>query len=155
MREQKEKVSIARELYNEGITQMRIAEILGVTEGTVSRWAVKEGWSEKREAISADRQFIQESAYELMAYQMRALVKQKDTMLASGEMSLLDKGLGDFFGKFYSLVKTGGLTMGDYARVFSDLLRFISVQDPELAQKMVAYTDAFMSEKAKTYSSQG
>ncbi len=142
------KKSLARALYMSGMEQTEIAEKVGVSRITVSRWATAEAWKEARAAKSVTRP-------ELVNKLLLAIDKLISQVNESEDPELL-AGLGDKLAKLSSVIekldkKASVVDNIETFIAFTKWLEFRATTDseitPEFLKKLNKYQDLFLSEQ--------
>ncbi len=132
------KKDLARTLYLSGIEQVEIANKIGVSRVTVSKWCAAEGWKETRAARSITRP-------ELINKLLRTVNDLLDKVNASGDMALID-GLGDKLDKSSANV----VNAIEVFMAFSKWLEFRAASDPDVTPELIKainkYQDKFLIE---------
>lgn len=149
--QQEKKRDLARTLYMAGKDQKDIAEQIGVSRVTVSKWAIAGGWKEARAATQVSRPEI-----------VNKLLLAIDTLITqvneTGDPNLI-AGLSDKLAKFSAVIekldkKANIVDTVDVFIAFSKWLEFRSKTDPVISPeflKMVnKYQDLYLMEKART-----
>lgn len=142
------KKELARALYMGGMEQQEIAEKVGVSRVTVSKWATCDGWKEARAAKSVTRPEL-----------VNKLLLTIDTLItqvhASGDPELM-AGLGDKLAKLSSVIekldkKANVVDAIEVFMAFSKWLEFRSQTDPsvtpELMRTFNKYQDLYITEQ--------
>lgn len=143
--------TLAYELFMDGLTQARIAQLLGVSTSTVQRWATAGGWAERRVDRGMVEVDVQEVTMELLQYQLNALKMKKDAWLEDGDGHLLlERGDIDALQKLYTTIRRDLIKWQDYVTVTKELLSWLMDQDLALAKALRPYVQDFVDEKQHT-----
>ncbi len=142
------KKDLARTLYLSGIEQTEIANKIGVSRVTVSKWCAAEGWKETRAARSITRP-------ELINKLLRTVNDLLDKVNASGDMALID-GLGDKLSKLTAAIDKLDKSSANVVNAievfmaFSKWLEFRAASDPDVTPELIKainkYQDKFLIE---------
>jgi hypothetical protein len=138
---------IAKELFNAGWGQNRIAEALDVSEKTIGDWKKKGNWEQKRTEEALARETSEARLWKLINYQLKALEKKTEEWEHDAEYRLLDKGDIDALSKMYSSVKGKQHTWAQAVELITELTEFIEGKNLDLAKKLLPYTDEFLMNK--------
>ena len=132
------KKSLGRALYLSGMEQTEIADKIGISRVTVSKWCSAEGWKEARAAMTIDK-----------------LIEQVN---ASEDASLI-AGLGDKLAKLSSVIekldkKANVVDAIEVFMAFSKWLEHRAQTDPELTPDLIKainkYQDKYIVESMGT-----
>lgn len=146
--EQENKKSLARTLYLSGMEQQEIADKVGCSRITITRWAAAEGWKEARAAKNITRP-------ELVNKLLLAIDRLIEQVNSSDDPDLL-AGLGDRLAKLSSVIerldkKTNVVDAMEVFMAFSKWLEFRAQTDPELTPELLKafnkYQDRYVCEK--------
>ena len=142
------KKSLGRALYLSGMEQTEIADKIGVSRVTVSKWCAAEGWKEARAAKNITRP-------ELVNKLLLTIDKLIEQVNASDDAELL-AGLGDKLAKLSSVIekldkKANVVDAIEVFMVFSKWLEYRSQTDPavtpELMRVINKYQDMYITEQ--------
>jgi len=145
--EKEQKKSLARSLYMSGMEQGEIAEKIGVTRVTISRWCTTEGWKEARAAKSITRP-------ELVNKLLLTIDKLIEQVNASDDPEKM-AGLGDKLAKLSSVIekldkKANVVDAIEVFMAFSKWMEYRSQTDrditPELLKAINKYQDKYILE---------
>ena len=145
--EKEQKKSLARSLYLSGMEQGEIAEKIGVTRVTISRWCTTEGWKEARAAKSITRP-------ELVNKLLLTIDKLIEQVNASDDPEKM-AGLGDKLAKLSSVIekldkKANVVDAIEVFMAFSKWMEYRSQTDrditPELLKAINKYQDKYILE---------
>jgi DNA-binding XRE family transcriptional regulator len=144
----KETKELARLYFMRGETQKSIANKIGVTEKTVSRWVDKEGWAEKRAAENITRP-------ELVNKLLITINKLIEQVNESDDPDLIS-GLGDKLSKLSTTIekldkKANVVDAIEVFMAFGKWMQYRSSFDseitPELLKAINKYQDLYISEQ--------
>ena len=142
------KKSLGRALYLSGMEQTEIADKVGVSRVTVSKWCAAEGWKEARAAKNITRP-------ELVNKLLLTIDKLIEQVNASDDAELL-AGLGDKLAKLSSVIekldkKANVVDAIEVFMAFSKWLEYRSQTDPavtpELMRVINKYQDLYITEQ--------
>ena len=148
------KKSLARSLYMAGMEQQEIAEKVGVSRVTVSKWCTAEGWKEARAAKSISRPEL-----------VNKLLVAIDSLIAQVNASGDPEAIGTLADKLAKLSATiekldKKANVIDAIEVFMAFNRWIQDQasydpqiTPELIKAINKYQNKFLMEKMASPSS--
>lgn len=148
------KKSLARSLYMAGMEQQEIAEKVGVSRVTVSKWCTAEGWKEARAAKSISRPEL-----------VNKLLVAIDNLIAQVNASGDPEAIGTLADKLAKLSATiekldKKANVIDAIEVFMAFNRWIQDQasydpqiTPELIKAINKYQNKFLMEKTASPSS--
>ncbi|MGM9852690.1 MAG: helix-turn-helix domain-containing protein [Muribaculaceae bacterium] len=152
--EAENKKSLARSLYMAGMEQQEIAEKVGVSRVTVSKWCTAEGWKEARAAKSISRPEL-----------VNKLLVAIDNLIAQVNASGDPEAIGTLADKLAKLSATiekldKKANVIDAIEVFMAFNRWIQDQasydpqiTPELIKAINKYQNKFLMEKMASPSS--
>jgi len=145
------KKDAAQILYREGYSQADIAEMMKVSNNTVSKWATDGRWKEKKVSEELLQDNSVQRIIKLIDYQTRALERRVDTWLKEDQEStkLIERGDIDALQKLYTTIRQDAKKFSDYVHVIKELLTFVQHKDLELAQRLTEPADEFINEKRK------
>lgn len=141
------KKSLARTLFLSGMEQAEIADKVGVSKVTVSKWSTAEGWKEARAAKSITRP-------ELVNKLLLTIDKLIEQVNASEDPEKI-AGLGDKLSKLSSVIekldkKANVVDAIEVFMAFSKWLEFRSQTDPDVTPELIKainkYQDKYIIE---------
>lgn len=142
------KRSLARTLFMSGMEQAEIAEKVGISRVTISKWCVADGWKEARAAKSVTRPELVNK----LLLTIDALITQVNE---SGDPTAI-AGLGDKLAKLSSVIekldkKASVVDAIEVFMAFSKWLEFRSQTDPEVTPGLMKvinkYQDLYITEQ--------
>lgn len=142
------KRSLARTLFMSGMEQAEIAEKVGISRVTISKWCVADGWKEARAAKSVTRPELVNK----LLLTIDALITQVNE---SGDPTAM-AGLGDKLAKLSSVIekldkKASVVDAIGVFMAFSKWLEFRSQTDPEVTPGLMKvinkYQDLYITEQ--------
>lgn len=145
---QQDKKAAAKALYLSGMSMEEVADKMGVTRPTISRWCSEDGWKEARAARNITRP-------ELVNKLLLAIDNLIDQVNKSDDPTLL-AGLGDKLSKLSSVIqkldkKTSVVDAIEVFIAFSKWLEFRAKTDreitPELLKIINRYQDLYIAEQ--------
>lgn len=149
--ELEKKKSLARSLYLAGMEQTEIADKVGVSRVTVSKWCTADGWKEARAAKQITRP-------ELVNKLLLTIDKLLEQVNAS-EDPMMISGLGDKLAKLSSVIekldkKANVVDAIDVFMAFSRWMEYRSQTDPEVTPELLKainkYQDKYIIESMST-----
>jgi len=146
--ELEKKKDLARTLYLSGLEQIDIANKIGVSRVTISKWCNADGWKETRAAKSITRP-------ELINKLLLATNKLIDMVNESGDLNLIDS-LGDKLSKLTAAIdkldksQANVVAAIEVFMAFSKWLGFRAKTDPDVSPELIKiinkYQDKFLIE---------
>ena len=141
------KKSLARSLYLSGMEQTEIADKVGISRVTISKWCTADGWKEARAAKNVTRP-------ELVNKLLLTIDRLIEQVNSSEDPDLM-AGLGDKLAKLSSVIekldkKANVVDAIEVFMAFSKWLEFRSQTDPELTPDLIKainkYQDKYIVE---------
>lgn len=145
------KKSLARALYLSGMEQNEIADKVGMSRVTISKWCTADGWKEARAAKQITRP-------ELVNKLLLTIDKLIEQVNASDDPSLI-AGLGDKLAKLSSVIekldkKANVVDAIEVFMAFSRWMEFRSQSDPDITPELLKainkYQDQYLIESMST-----
>lgn len=132
--ELEKKKSTARALFMSGMEQAEIAERVGVSRVTISKWCVAEGWKETRAAKNITRPELVNKLLLTIDNLITQVNESKDPTLLGG--------LGDKLAKLSAVIekldkKANVVDAIDVFTAFSKWLEFRAKTDPEVTVELI------------------
>ena len=146
--ESENKKSLARQLYLSGLEMNDIADKIGASRVTVSRWCASDGWKEARAAKNITRP-------ELVNKLLGTINTLIDQVNESKDPNLI-AGLGDKLAKLSSVIekldkKANVVDAIEVFMAFSKWLEYRSITDPEVTPELIKvinrYQDKYIIEQ--------
>ncbi len=146
--ESENKKSLARQLYLSGLEMNDIADKIGISRVTVSRWCAADGWKEARAARNITRP-------ELVNKLLGTINTLIDQVNESKDPGLI-AGLGDKLAKLSSVIekldkKANVVDAIEVFMAFSRWLEYRSITDPEVTPELIKvinrYQDKYIIEQ--------
>lgn len=146
--ERERRKSLARSLYISGMEQIEIADKVGMSRVTISKWCNEEGWKEARAAKTITRT-------ELVNKLLLAINTLLDQVNQSDDPAVM-AGLGDKLAKLSSVIEKldKKATVVDVIEVFTAFgkwIEFRSTIDPEVTPELIKtitkYQDIYITEQ--------
>lgn len=141
------KKSLARALFLSGMEQVEIADKVGVSRVTVSKWCVAEGWKEARAAKSITRPELVNKLLVTIDRLIEQVNASKDVTAAAG--------LADKLSKLSAVIekldkKANVIDAIEVFMAFSRWLEFRAATDPEVTPELIKainkYQDKYIIE---------
>lgn len=145
--EMEKKKSLARSLYLAGMEQTEIADKVGVSRVTVSKWCTADGWKETRAA----KQITRPELVNKLLLTINTLIEQ----VHQSEDPNMIAGLGDKLAKLSSVIekldkKANVVDAIEVFMAFSRWLEYRSQTDPEITPELLKainkYQDKYLIE---------
>ena len=145
--EMEKKKSLARSLYLAGMEQAEIADKVGVSRVTVSKWCTADGWKEARAA----KQITRPELVNKLLLTIDTLIEQ----VHQSEDPNMIAGLGDKLAKLSSVIekldkKANVVDAIEVFMAFSRWLEYRSQTDPEITPELLKainkYQDKYLIE---------
>jgi transcriptional regulator with XRE-family HTH domain len=146
-----DKKAAAKLLFMDGWEQKDIAELLKVSENTLSKWVRHNNWGDVRTAAMLFETTSAEAVRELIGYQLEALRRKKNELVATGEFKLLDRGDIDALQKLFTTIKRGELKWDDHVRTMRRFMEYLQERDPELAKRLISHADVYLNDIRQTF----
>ncbi|MBL0144922.1 MAG: hypothetical protein IPP48_03345 [Chitinophagaceae bacterium] len=138
-----EKKDYAWLLFKEGVlTQKAIAEKVGTSEKTITKWKEDDNWETKRRSLYNTREDILVDMY-LIFENTKNQVKEKGGVANSKD--------GDAILKLSQAIKNleTETSVGQVFEVCKGLIQHVQKIDIDKAKEIIDYVDSFMKEKLK------
>lgn len=145
------KKSIARQLFRAGLEQREIAELLGVSENTVSRWAIDGGWREQRIQEETSANGFRQNIFAVLNHSAESLKAASDTARELGDPFFPDKGLIDALQKAHSMIREELGTYETEIHTIRLFLAYLHDHDLPLAQAVLDATQEFLLARRKLH----
>jgi len=144
-----DKKAAAHTLYMDDYEQRIIASILGITEKTISTWVNDGEWAVKRASKQVAEQSIRDDALFILNRLLKAQreILESDPTDENGRLRLPDTKLADAVHKLYSVVKDKEVPWHQTARTVTELLKYITSQDLNLAKQLQHYCKLYLEHK--------
>lgn len=145
-------------LFNEGWEQKDIAQILRLSEATISKHVVKRDLRQRRTMSSLAKKTSEDNALFALEHQstiirlMAASLKQelgKSTDIESLKNALIPRGEVDALQKLFTTIKSKELEWSAIVKVIREFITFLKERDIELAQSIVDHVDDYINEKRR------
>lgn len=133
----------ARELFMAHKSQRSIAEILDVSEQTISGWVTKEGWGEERAEATSLRKSISSRILKRIDYNLSVLENNQDK---EGKIAD-DKGIIDALSKLFSGVKQREMTVQQQLMCLTNFLEYAQAYEFESAKKLVPIVQPYLEKQ--------
>lgn len=145
MAKNKEAMQFAMDMYMKGYPQAKIAEILGKSENTISRWKQAHKWDDLKSAQVGMRDRIE--------VRMLSAIKRISDAMDDPDTSIADQSkLADMLAKTATSLERlkGSDTMSNYLHVFIQFGEWLMNHQPrEFVLQVTDLQDQFLSFKMK------
>ncbi len=148
---QHRKKSIAEQLFKAGLEQREIADLLVVSENTLSRWAIDGGWRERRIEEETSANGFRQNLFAVLNHSAETLKGQSDKARAEGKPFFPDKGLIDALQKAHTMVRE---QLGSYETEIQTIRLFLAYlhdHDLPLAQAILDRSQEFLHSRRKLH----
>lgn len=149
----------AKILFQTGITQKEIAQILGKTEKTIGVWVKTGNWDKKRTEYSLQRETAEEKVWSLINYQLKVIDKIKsiqekeldnnDLTVKELQALLVSKGDIDALQKLFTTIKGKELEWTQVVKVIRDFTEYLEKNNFGMAQEVINSAQDFINERRK------
>lgn len=146
----------AQILYNEGVKQKEIAEILTTTTTTVNRWVAAGQWDKKRAEHSIKKETAEERVWNIINYQLRIIdlmmqKHQEDNIenmeIAELKKLLIERGDIDALQKLFTTIKGKELEWSQIVKIVRELLEYIERENNGIAKQVTPLANEFINNK--------
>lgn len=146
----------AYKLFLIGEPQREIAQMLNVSENSVSDWAKKGNWKAKRSAINMFEENAAENIRLIVSHDLailKRIAEKKQTEISDDstveelEKALTSKGAADSVSKFFGSIKQKELSWDNIIKIQKELLKYIEGVDFSLAKKVAPILTDFVNLK--------
>ncbi len=138
-------------LFKTGEKQAAIAQILDVSENTVSKWSSKGNWSQKIMANQLSEQTRTERTMKILNYQLECIEKQVDENIENGTYVPMDGKYADGILKLYNTIKSEAVSYEVTIKVVRRLLSFVAAKDIDLGKRLIDLSKEFLAEEKEGY----
>lgn len=151
-----EKKEAAKVLFDLRIPQKEIAAVLHTTEKSVSNWATKGNWEEKRAENGLQRETAEEKVWRIINFNLTILdmIREKQLVKLSPDLSieeltkmLTDRGDIDALQKLFTTIKGKELQWTAIVKIVREVTEYLEGHQIELAKKMVPVLQSYLNEK--------
>jgi predicted transcriptional regulator len=137
----------AQTLFNDGIPQQEIAQLLGVSNQTITAWKKRENWKSKREQLKNIEFTNEDIMRQLIHYQLTTLKKTINDPENIKDPKLISKGDIDALSKLYATIKKKDMVWTNYVKVIRELIQYINSENLSLSKQLMEYTTKFLNSK--------
>ena len=138
-------------LFKTGEKQAAIAQILDVSENTVSKWSSKGNWSQKIMANQLSEQTRTERTMKILNYQLECIEKQVDENIENKTYVPMDGKYADGILKLYNTIKSEAVSYEVTIKVVRRLLSFVAAKDIDLGKRLIDLSKEFLAEEKEGY----
>jgi len=142
--------SAAKILFMGGANNKHIAKLLGRTEKTIASWRKQDGWDNQRATSMLRDQTAKETVTELIAYQLDALKKIKDSYIQDGGTQLIARGDIDALQKLFTTVRDKEMEWSHIIKIMREFAEWLKIEDLTAAQEVVVHVDKYLNYKRKS-----
>lgn len=132
---------VAMQLYMSGSSATFIADQIGMTRQTVSRWIDKEGWAERRAAMSITRPELANRILRVLDAEIRRL-EGSDEIVSAGSIDKLTK-MAAIIERIDR--KTGTVETIEVLMAFSKWLNYQATVDPALTPELIKIINLYQN----------
>jgi predicted transcriptional regulator len=147
----KEKKGAAKILFDAGWEQKQIAEMMKVSEKTLSTWAKEGEWKKKLSESKMRTEASAERVQKLIDYQLRALEelteKWERERKAGETLPLIQAGNTDGLQKLYTTIKSKEIAWSQIVKIVTDFLDHTQELDLPIAKKLVPLAESYLNSK--------
>ncbi|MEA4981411.1 MAG: hypothetical protein VB066_01710 [Paludibacter sp.] len=157
---QKLKFSAYEYVVVQGKTQKATAELLGITEQTVSEWARESGWKEQREGRQQSTRTEAENIRQIIRLnserrleienEIAKAVKLSDKKLEAelrAEANRLSDNTAKWAKTLREMEKNNKYSLGELINMMDDLFTDMRQSDPELFEKTINFQQYYIRKK--------
>jgi predicted transcriptional regulator len=143
------KKEAAKILFDSGWEQKRIAEMMKVSEVTLSKWATEGNWKKKLAQKSLSKEVAEDVVWELINYQLKALKQLKDKWEKEKkeDLKLLDRGDVDALQKLYTTVKGKQIEWAQVVTIIKEFIDDVQERDLDTAKRLLPFAESFLNRK--------
>jgi DNA-binding MarR family transcriptional regulator len=149
-----EKQAAAKVLYMDNISSKEIAAVLGISENTISKWAISDNWKAKRISKEFSDQNREEVVLHIVDYQLSVIKRMTEELSEISDDDgntmpprLLPPKIADEVTKFHNMVKRKEMEWADIVKILRQYTYFLAQNNPELAKKSTEYVQEFLNHK--------
>jgi len=159
---QKLKFTAYEYIVIQGKTQKETAELLGLTEQTISDWARTEGWKQQREGRQQSSRTEVENIKQIIRLnserrldienEIRDAVKTTDKKLEAelrSEANRLSDNSAKWAKTLREMEKDNKYSLGELINMMDDLFTDMRQHDPELFEKTIAFQQYYIRKKTQ------
>ena len=125
-------------------SQKLIAELLDITEQTVSKWVNEEGWGEERASSNSLRKSVGSRILKRIDYNLRVLENNED----KEEKIPDDKGVVDSLSKLFSGIKHREMTIQQQVVCLTNFLEFAQITEFEAAKRLITLVQPYLERQS-------
>ena len=144
----KQKRTTALELYLKGIPQNRIAELVQVSDESITRWKREDKWEEEYQRRIQPAITAEKSIWAIINHNLDCINTAIEGQRKDGALSPITyaevQGITMLLGK----VKLDKITPADIAKVCEDLLEYLRKKKPDVAKECSDAVIEFVRHKA-------
>lgn len=133
-------------LFKNGIKQNEIAEMMGISENTVSKWSVAGSWAKKIIAEKTSEQTRTERTMKILNFQLECIENEVDNKIQEGDYTPLEGKYADGILKLYNTIKSEAISYEVSIKVINKFMEYIAAQNLEAAKIIVPLSRDFLAD---------
>lgn len=153
----------ARALFMVHYTQKAIANLLGVTEQTLTAWAKKEQWDESRVREKFDDEHRIKDVKTILDYTLQrevAMIRESQEGLKSGKIKARDAYItspvvGRMIAQLSAYTKKEEAGFFQTTTIITEFINHIAENSPDTAHQISGFAETFIKKRLKNHDSKG
>jgi uncharacterized protein YjcR len=133
-------------LFKNGEKQAEIANMLGISENTVSAWSSKGNWQQKIIADKISEATRTERTMKILNFQLQCIERQVDTQIEKENYTPLEGKYADGILKLYNTIKSEAVSYEVAIKVIRKFMEYAAAKDVETAKAMLPLSREFLAE---------
>ena len=151
-----EKKDAGKIMYDQGISQKEISEILNVQPKTVNLWVKNGNWDKQRSAHALAKQTSEERVWQLINHQLKIIEmitkKHEEVLDDSLEIKelkalLIERGDIDALQKLFTTIKGKELEWSHIVKIVREFIEYVEREDISTAQKLTPLANEYLNNK--------